>query len=221
MGGSCSSPMADLTLAYREYLYMKKIIKSKFGLAELLSNNSRYIDDINIINFKNFASIVKDIYPSDLKVERSGNNNKIINYLDVTITISQDKVETTVYNKHKSFNFPVISYTFPSGNIPLELGLNIFYGQILRFCRICSSLNNLIDKSGPLIVTFRERGYDKFKLKKYMRKVFNKNNLFLFKFGYNNLTNLFYNFDNLFNYTNKTNYITILPGCETPIGRAI
>jgi len=87
MGGSCSSPMADLTLAYSEYLYMKKIIKKKFGLAKLLSNNSRYIDDINIINYKRFSKIINEIYPTDLKVERSGDNDKIINYLDVTITI--------------------------------------------------------------------------------------------------------------------------------------
>ena len=108
IGGNCSSPLADLTLAYKEFIYMKKLLKENFNLTRLLSNNSKYVDDISIINYKHFMSIVKDIYPPDLKIERSGENDKNINYLDVNIIINGDGVKTNVYNKVDSFYFPVL-----------------------------------------------------------------------------------------------------------------
>ena len=58
MGGNCSPLLADLFLAHCEFLYMGKIIKDKkYGLAKLLSNTSRYIDDLCFINYKHFVSL--------------------------------------------------------------------------------------------------------------------------------------------------------------------
>ena len=184
IGGNCSSPLADLTLAYKEFIYMKKLLKEKFNLTRLLSNNSRYVDDINIINYKTFMSIVKDIYPPDLKIERSGENDKNINYLDVNVLINEEGVITNVYNKVDSFDFPVISYTYTSGNIPLDLGYNVFYGQILRYCRICSTRKHFMGRVKHLFHTFQERGYRNTKLLQYFRIFFVKNHFYLFKFGY-------------------------------------
>ena len=54
--------MADLTLAYREFMFMKQLLRNKkIGLARLLSHSSRYVDDINIVNYKNFSNIIKEI----------------------------------------------------------------------------------------------------------------------------------------------------------------
>ena len=40
-----------------------------------------------------------EIYPKDLIMERSGNNDKDVCYLDVRITIGSDEFVTEVYNK--------------------------------------------------------------------------------------------------------------------------
>ena len=71
--------MADITLGFREYSYTKQILKNrKFNLAKLLYNNSRYVDDINIINYKHFENIRADIYTKDLQIERCGEDDKEI-----------------------------------------------------------------------------------------------------------------------------------------------
>ena len=55
-------------------------------------------------------------------MERSDDDDKDICYLDVRITIGADELTTEVYNKVDDFTFPVVMFTFPLGNIPIQLG---------------------------------------------------------------------------------------------------
>ena len=75
MGGNVSPFIADLYLSWHEYCYMYKLNKSKLEsdirLAKILSNNSRYIYDISVINYLGFGSIAKDIYHPTLILEES------------------------------------------------------------------------------------------------------------------------------------------------------
>ena len=51
MGGNCSPLLADLFLCHCEYIFMKSLLENKkFGLAKLLSNTTRYIDDLCLFN---------------------------------------------------------------------------------------------------------------------------------------------------------------------------
>ena len=61
-------------------------------------------------------------------MERSGNNDKDLCYLDVRITIGSDEFVTEVSNKVDEFSFPVVMFTFLTGNIPMQLGYDVFYG---------------------------------------------------------------------------------------------
>ena len=70
MGGNCSPLLADLFLLNCEFCFMKELVKEKkFRLAKLLSHTSRYIDDICVINYKHFDSLINRIYPTDLAAE--------------------------------------------------------------------------------------------------------------------------------------------------------
>ena len=48
-------------------------------------------------------------------MERSGSNNKNVNYLDLNIDITPDRLSVSVYNKTDNLNFHVVSLTFPHG----------------------------------------------------------------------------------------------------------
>ena len=134
MGGNSSSQFADLSLEKSEFNYMKSLLTDKkIGLAKLLSNNARYVDDLSIFNYLNFANLISNIYPVDLVMERSGDNNKLVNYLDIQINISQSSITTELYHKVNDFTFPVVMYTFPHGNMPEDIGYNVFYRQLLRY----------------------------------------------------------------------------------------
>ena len=185
MGGGCSSPVADLYLSSKEFRFMKRLLQEKkFHLAKLLSNNSRYVDDLNIINYRKFNNRANEIYPADLLLERSGDNEKDVAYLDVRIKISDKGVVTSLYNKTDEFNFPVVNFTFPESNIPIQLGYNVFYGQVLRYSTIISDRREFIVKSSQLFFKLRRRGYRHHILSKSFKKIFNKNTSILYKFGF-------------------------------------
>ena len=181
MGGNSSSQFADLSLAKSEFNYMKSLLKDKkLNLARLLSNNCRYVDDLNIINYLNFENLISTIYPPDLKMERSGDNNKIIDYLDITITIGQSSISTNLYNKVDDFNFPVVMYTFPQSNMPIDIGYNVFYSQILRYSIVCSHLFSFVSSVSKLYSTLVSRAYSHWALVLKFRSLMrNKPNILL------------------------------------------
>ena len=165
MGGNSSSQLADLSLAKSEFNYMKSLLTNKkMNLAKLLSNNGRYVDDLSVFNYLNFANLISDIYPGDLVMERSGDNNKIINYLDITIKITESNISTELYNKVDDFNFPVVMYTFPNSNMPIQIGYNVFYSQLLRYSVICSHVSSFVSSSNKLYLILVNRSYNHWKL---------------------------------------------------------
>ena len=185
MGGNCSPLLADLFLTHCEFLFMTNLLKNKkFGLAKLLSSTSRYIDDVCLANYKHFDLIIDRIYPSDLIAERNGDDDKIVDYLDVKINVSDNRLHTSVFHKVDDFKFPVILLTFPESMIPLKMGLNIFASQIIRYLRICSDLNDFIDKAKKTASILLSRGYLKTDLQYFLEKFVSHHSTLLHKFGF-------------------------------------
>ena len=188
MGGNSSSEIADCTLGWFEFTFMISLMDRKDGckirLAKILSNNKRYVDDLISLNYLNFGNLYKDIYPNGLLMERSGNDNKIVNYLDLRMELDGKGGYTTkVYNKLDDFNFPVIQYTFSSGNMPHEIGHNVFFGEILRFSQLCSDKTDFIKLTKKLYEILTERGYQKQALIKKFRKAYGRNNVIASKYN--------------------------------------
>ena len=184
MGGNCSPLLADLFLMHCEFIFMQKIVKDKkYGLAKLLSNTSRYIDDVSIINYRHFDTLLNSIYPNDLLAERNGENNKDIVYLDVHINVQDHGLRTKIYHKVDDFNFNVVLLTFPNSAIPYNLGINVCAGQILRYLRICSHLDDAVYKSNKTLQLLKERGYSGTQIKRCTERLLAKHFNVLFKFG--------------------------------------
>ena len=178
MGGNASPFIADLYLAWHEFCYMSKLVASKspadHKLAKILSLNSRYLDDISVINYLNFDSIAKQIYHPTLVLEGSTTGYHFDTFLDLLIRIQNKRFVVGIYHKVDDFNFEVISFPFPSSNIHSQLGYNTFYSQLVRFFRLC---NNVMDFSARVRITFYKlfkRGYSDTILHKYFIKFCNR-----------------------------------------------
>lgn len=184
MGGNCSPLLADLFLLHCEFVFMKSLVSNKkFGLAKLLSNNTRYIDDLCIFNYKHFESLLPQIYPTDLIAERNGSDNKDVVYLDVHLSVTEECVHASVYHKVEAFPFEVVLFTFPESLLPSRMGYTIFAGQVLRYLRICSHLNYAVAKIKSTCKLFSERGYIVRDMRISMEKLISKHVSLLFKFG--------------------------------------
>ena len=98
-----------------------------------------YIDDLIVFNNKKFGDYVKEIYPSQLTVEKANTSDDLANYLDLTFIIeSNNRLYTKLYDKRDDFDFHIVNFPFLSSNIPSSPSYGVYISQLLRFARCCS-----------------------------------------------------------------------------------
>ena len=104
-----------LTLFANRFLY--------FGYVELLAFNttSRYFD--NILNIDNvyFDTMISQIYPSELQVNKANTSDTKAAFLDLHLSISYDIVSFKIYDKRDDFDFEMVIFPFLNGDVPLSL----------------------------------------------------------------------------------------------------
>ncbi|GMT14529.1 hypothetical protein PFISCL1PPCAC_5826, partial [Pristionchus fissidentatus] len=123
-GNNASPQIADLTLAVMEYQYIHNKIKTGHPLAYSLSRTFRYIDDLLHVS------------------------SKIESFIEIR------KPVLSLYNKTDDYSFQVIRYPHFESNVPVKIGLNTFYGEMVRIYRNCSELNDFILRTESLIAYF-------------------------------------------------------------------
>ena len=90
-----------------------------------------------VFNNKTFLDYLKEIYPSQLTVEKANKSDHLADYLDLTFIIdSRGKFSTRLYDKCDDFDFYIINFLFIPSNIPS----GPLYGciQLIRYARCCS-----------------------------------------------------------------------------------
>ena len=177
MGGNASPLIADLFLANLEFKYMDKLVSSKspenLRMAKKLSNNSRYIDDIGVCNMNNnneFMICSKDIYPESIPLTTGCIENDKDTFLDLDITLEENRFITKIYNKVDDFDFEVVSFPFPTSNMSDHITYNSFYSQLVRFSSVCSKFNDFDIRSRNLLESLLNRGFSKYRLKNSFSK---------------------------------------------------
>ena len=139
-------------------------------LCKLLSNNSRYIDDISVLNYLSFGELSKRIYHEELILEESSFGYHYDHFLDLNIRIFGGKFIVGIYHKVDGFDFEVIIFPFPESNIHSKVGYNCFYSQLIRFFRLCNNVTDFSIRVRMLYFKLSGRGYSGSILKRYFLK---------------------------------------------------
>ena len=104
------------------------------------SNIFRHIDDLLTLNNPSFENAISEIYPSELVLKKTTENDGMVSYLDVGVIIMSGQFITTVCDKRDSFNFPSVGFPYNmSSNIPAVPTYGICISQLVRFGRVCST----------------------------------------------------------------------------------
>ena len=123
-------------------------------------------------------------------MERIGNDNKLVNYLDIAVNIYSHKVTTKMYNKVDDFNFEVVSFTFPHSNISINIGYNLLYSQLIRCYKICSEVQDFIHNSRKLYRELSLRGYSHWGLVRKFHLFIKNNSEIINKYNINDVTEI-------------------------------
>jgi addiction module RelE/StbE family toxin len=68
-------------------------------------------------------------------------------------------LDIKVYNKTDDFNFNVVRYVDAAGNVPRNLGLQVYYSQCIRMAQICSNKTALLAAISQLTKECLSKGY--------------------------------------------------------------
>ena len=139
MGGKSSGWLSDCSLMVDEYKYVDSKVKA--GLrdeANILEYLRRYRDDCTSLNIQNFLDIAGQIYPPSLALTQENDNNNEADVLDMNVEIRDGSIRTKVYCKADAFPFRVVTMPFLEGNLDKGVCYRVFYGQVVRFQRLCT-----------------------------------------------------------------------------------
>ena len=86
MGTNCAQLLGDLFLCSYENKFLDNMIRSGHRrLARSFNLCHRYIDDLIVFNNKKFSDYLKEMYPSQLTVEKANKSDHLADYLDYHI----------------------------------------------------------------------------------------------------------------------------------------
>ena len=178
MGSDPAPFFANLFLFYYESSWLKDVKKSNNILARKFGNVFRYIDDLIALNDGlSFDSYHQEIYPAELELKKENINNTECNFLDMHISIIENTINTTLYDKRNDFGFHITRLPFKSSNIPSRIFYSCVAAEALRVCRITSELDQVILAIKLLLRRMQDQGAAPQMMKKSITKIFRKNNI--------------------------------------------
>ena len=68
-------------------------------------------------------------------------------FLDLKLSITNDKVSSKIYDKRDDFNFEIAKFPFLDGDVPRSPSYGVYFSQLIHFARICSNVNDVNNRN--------------------------------------------------------------------------
>ena len=120
----------------------------------------------NILNISNvyFDTMVSQIYPSELKLNKANTSDTEAAFLDLHLSISNDIVSNKIYDKRDDFDFEIVNFQFLDGDVPRSTSYGVYISQLIRFARASSHVADFNTRNELLTQTLLKQGYHYHKL---------------------------------------------------------
>ena len=176
MGTNSAPLLADLFLYSYESEFLDNMIRSGHKkLAKVIQSMLpiHRSDGLIVFNNKKFRNYVKEIYPSQLTVEKANTSDDLENYLDLTFNIgSNNRLHTKLYDKRDDFDFHICNFPFLWSNIPSSLSYGAYISQLIRYAR-CYLYSDDFQYCHKLLVDrLLSQDYEVKRLRNSLKKIF-------------------------------------------------
>ena len=113
MGTNCAPLVADLFLFCYERDFMMALSDDKQAdIIDAFNTTPGYLDNIFNINNVCIDTMVSQIYPSELQLNKVNTSDTEAAILDLHLSISNDIVSTKIYDKRDDFDFEIVNFQF-------------------------------------------------------------------------------------------------------------
>jgi len=159
MGTDPAPFMANLFLYYYENKFMKGLMKTDKQSARKFGNVWRYIDDLNAVNNdKIFENNIPNIYPPELELKKENTGYLSATFLDIEITIVDNKFSLKLYDKRDDFGFSIVRMPYASNNMPSRIFYSSFCSELLRIARCTTGKDDYLSSSCLLMDRMNAQG---------------------------------------------------------------
>ena len=139
-------------------------------IIDAFNTTSRCLDDILNINNVYFDTMVSQIYPSELQLNKANASDTEAAFLDLHLSISYDIVSTKIYDKRDDFEVEIVNFPFLNDDVPRSTSYGVYISQFIRFARASSHVADYNTRNELLTQKLLKQGY----LYQKLRKTFSK-----------------------------------------------
>jgi hypothetical protein len=109
----CSATCLFVLHAY-EADFLQGLFKNKERkLSQTFNSSFRYLDDVLSLNNSQFGDYLHRIYPNEIQVKDTTDNQKLASYLDLHLEIANEgRLKTKLYDKCGHFTFQIANFPF-------------------------------------------------------------------------------------------------------------
>ena len=135
---------------------------------------SRFLGDILDMNNVYFDTMVSQIYPSELQVNKAYTSDTKATFLDLQLLISNDIVSTKIYDKRDDFKFKNVNFPFLHGDVSCSTSYGVYISQLIRFSRASSHVADFNNRNKLLTQKLLKQCYWYHKLRKTFSKFYRR-----------------------------------------------
>ena len=175
MGTNCAPLIANLFLFCHERDSLMSLSDDKMAdIIDAFNTTSRYLDAILNINNVYFDTMISQIYPSELQLDKANTSVTETAFLDLHLSISNDIVSTKIYNKRDDFDFEIVNFPFLDGDVPRSTSYGVYISQLIRFARASSHVADINTHNKWLTQKLLTQGYRYHELYKTFSKFYRR-----------------------------------------------
>ncbi len=185
MGTNAGPHIANIYLHVYEYEFIQKLIEDNDEESmKKLENIFRYQDDLLSINDDGLLeNLLNVIYPPEMVINNTNISPMKSSYLDLLMSIYRGKFKVSLYDKRTGFKFNVINYPFLDGNIPNNRSYGVFASQLIRLCKINTTLVGFVKDVSNLVNKLCNQHFELAAMRNHFFKFYNNKVNIWAKFG--------------------------------------
>ena len=136
-------PTVLLLLQICFFFVMREISReNQADIIQAFNSTSRYLDDLLNIDNIYFDQMVDRIYPTELQLNKANSSDTEAPCLDLNLCISNGTVSIKIYDKRDDFDFDIVNFIFPDGDVPRRTSYGVYISQLIRFARVSLNLSD-------------------------------------------------------------------------------
>ena len=175
MGTNCVPLLADLFLFCYERDFMLSLSdNNQTDIIEAFNSTSRYLDDLLNIDNPHFEQMVGQIYPIELQLNKTNSSYTEAPFLDLNLSITNGIVSSKIYDKRDDFNFEIVNFPFPDGDVPRSPSYGVYISQLIRFARVCSNVDDFNNRNLFLTAKLLKHDYRYHRIRKALSKFYHR-----------------------------------------------